>query len=150
MIVGRALKPTVVDDSPAIEGDAIVRPWKKARKLSFIVTAGAMTTGDALTMKVQARVAATAAWEDLQSDAATPVDIVFPAAKIADTGAIESNVVFGSLDLTRIEDTYDALRLHVVNGVAQNVTVAAVYVLTDLYAVPQTDIADDLWSQQRP
>ena len=142
--VGLALLPQVVA-AVAKSGATILEPWKKGRTLSFILLGGAMTTDDALTITLQGQKIADDSWAaltDLDGDTLT-----FTTTKTADAAALDSGSLIGSIPLSKIDgDTYKAVRIVAVNGVAQNVILGAAYVISDLYSAPSS-MTDDLLSK---
>jgi len=146
VVIGPALIPANVGNS-AVNGPAISSPWKIGRYISFLLVAGAMTTNDALTIKVQSQDAA-GTWSDVtEADGTTTLQ--FTAANTADGGSLESGSLLGTIDLSRFDfPTTDAkaVRLSAINAVAQNVLLSAVYQISDLYTLPGSQ-ADDLLSK---
>lgn len=157
LIWGRALVPGAVDDSPVVAGDAIVRPWRLGRSITFVILSGDMAASDALTIPVQRRRVGTSTWDAFVENDNTTA-LVFTAAKIADGGQLDGAYIAGEINLeTAIlsidggaDYDYDAIRITAVNGVAQTVNLAAAYCIGRLYSHPSSDADnDDLYLKQR-
>lgn len=161
-IPGLSIAPQAIGTTAA-NGTALVRPWEKARLLSFIMIGGALGAADAYTAVVQARRQGTSTWDDVKEADGT-TNLQFTASKTSDTGALENGYVFGTVDLSRLRSgvnlnsayEYDAIRISVTN--ANNTTpgvVGVAHVLSDLYAYASTDLSgnaidDDLLFKQLP
>jgi hypothetical protein len=153
MVWGLALKPQNINNS-AINGESIVRPWEKGRRLILCLIGAAMTTNDALTVTVQMRRKGTSTW-DAAKKADGSTDLTFTVAKTSDTGVLENGMLHGELDLSRLQRPsssyeYDAVRISAVNAAAQNVIVGAVYAIGDLIAEPDStnEALEDLLAKQ--
>lgn len=156
------LAPQAVGTTP-VNGTAIVRPWERGRLLTVTAFCGALVAADALTTTFQVRRLGTSTWDTVKENDGT-TNLGFTVAKLSDTGAAETGVIFGSIDLSRLKAgtnlnsayEYDALRLSVVN--ANNTTpgiCAFVGHLSDLYSYPAkdlsgNDVSDDLYFKQLP
>lgn len=159
---GRALLPTAVNTTK-INGDAIVTPWRTARRLCFVAVAGTMLSNDSITFTVERRRIGTSTWDSCYepngSTALASTAQTGSGTAGTKAGGLATGAWFGELDLNDLKcsiiggDTYDydAIRLCAVNGVAQNVTVSATYVLADLMIDADRTTADteDLWNKQR-
>lgn len=150
------VKPQNINNTP-INGDGLVRPWKIARRMMICLIAAAMTTNDAITVKVQGRLASDGTtWENMKAWDGT-TDLGFTVSKTSNggvgdydttgTGTGVAGIVTGTLMLQKVNSKYDAVRLQLVNAVAQNVVMGAVGVLMDLFYFP-SDTVDDLFSKQ--
>lgn len=147
VFAGVAFVPAAVDDSPAVNGPAISEPWRLGRNLAFHMLAGAMAATDAMTITVQGLLRSDGTtWEAVKDKDGN--NLIFTVAKASDGAALENGHLLGTVDLERFDaNTYKSIRLSAVNAVAQNVTLAAAYEISDLYSHPSGQV-DDLLSKQ--
>lgn len=144
----KCFRPQVVA-AVAVNGDDMIRPWKHGRKLRLHCIAGAMAANDALTISLHGRIAATGTYETLKAVDGTTA-LTFTTAKTSDTKELDNGFLVGTVVLGRVNSKYDAIRMTVVNGVAQNVTVGIAATIEDLYEEGVQDTVDDLVSKQLP
>ena len=171
-IPGRAMLPQNVNTTK-INGDAIVNPWQKGKRLLFTIISGAFATGDSITFAIERRRIGTSTWDAvLQPDDSTAL-IFTVQTKAATAGTMAARLndglaLYCELDLTDIRADknigtssyapanapgyqYDALRLCATNGAAQNVVIGATYEIGDLWEEAPTSDAhwEDLFKKQR-
>ena len=145
-IISNALNAQTVN-AATVDGPAIVEPWRTGRQLAVILVGGTLAAGSSGRFKASVRKRSDATWVALLDKNATQIE--FPVLKLDDAGALENGALVGTLDLDYVDsDTYNAIRFSYTSEGAQNQTVAAAYVLYDLYARPGSQI-DDLFGLQR-
>jgi len=133
-------------NNETVEGTAIVEPWNYGRQIAFQALHGVIHNSAVLSWKIQGRLRADGTtWEDIQNNADPAADLEFDT---VDEATIDGLGIFGSLDLSTIDgETYEAIRLIVVNGAAQSALVGASYFIYDLYRHP-SDTDDQLSDKQ--
>lgn len=147
-LVGPALVPQTVNAGGNSDGVTISNPGKSGRKLSFILMAATLTSVTVLKVKVQGRETTAGAWEDVQTrNLGTNVDLQFPATRTIDNAALENGALLGTLPIFRLP--YQDYRLVVETVTGGNVTLAASYIINDLYDHPSGQ-TDELYAQCLP
>lgn len=153
-IAGLALKPQNVADT-AIKGEAIVKPWEKGRRILFTIIGAAMAANDSITAGIEIRRVGTSTWDTVKESDGTTA-LAFDAAADGD-GTLENGAIVGELNLERLKFPsatyeYDAIRLSLINAVAQNVICGATYIIANLLNYPNTTAAaaEQLLDKQLP
>jgi len=114
--------------------------------------AASLNSATVVTVKVQGNTLpdGTGSWAAIKDK--TGADLQFTAANTIDNAALENGVLFGTLDLTRLDTVTvpaKALRLALTTNTGATILLAASYRIEDLYEEPSgTD--DDLLFKQLP
>lgn len=157
-----ALKPQNVN-STKINGETIVNPWRVARRAIAVVTCGAMTTNDIITVKFEKRRVGTSTWDSVLGADGNALQFTAQDNSNSDGttlgGQLKNNFcAFGEIDFEQIKTTtddgasydYDAIRITAVNAAAQNVICSAAFILSDLYTHPASSAGlDQTWNKLR-
>lgn len=142
---GVALVPQSVANA-TINGATISEPWKIGRQISFILVGGAFAASATATCAVQGlKRSDGTTWEALLNK--NGVAVAFPAAKLADTAALENGSLLGTLPLRDINNaTYKALRITftAIHATA-TMLVGCVYVISGARRLPSGQ-ADELFA----
>lgn len=121
-------------------GPAIENPWLTGRKLAFLINAGDMAAGDSITIGFEHRRVGTSTWDAIKDKDGNALEVVE-----ADGGTLENGQVLCELDMTKLDhDGFDrdAVRISLVNAVAQNVLIGAAAVHADLLDLPHRATKD--------
>ena len=138
-------------NNSAVKGATIATPWRIGRRGLFVLSYGAMTTNDSVTVSLEKRRQGTSTWDPIkQYDGTT--NMAFAAA--ADTSSFDQGIQLGELDFSQLHVAsddplnplvssvryeYDAIRLSAINAAAQNVNLSAVLLIGDMISEPSSD-----------
>lgn len=125
-----------------VNGAAVVEPWKKASVLGVIIMGGALAATVDGAIKLQGRKRSDASWVNLVGLDGTTLLEVTPT-KLDDAGALENGVIWGEVQLDRIDSTtYDAVRATFQEAGNAAALVGIAYQLWNFFRLPSGQSAE--------